>query len=154
MRLTLQTDFALRVLIYCGVNTNGRTTIRDIAQSYQISENHLMKVVNKLTSLGYLTAIRGRTGGIKLAPSTIEVPLGELVRSLETDLTLVPCFIGEGGCVIRKVCLLKTAIDEATSAFFQSLDRRTFGDLLVDAAKVQKALHIASDPSVRGLEAG
>jgi hypothetical protein len=46
MRLTLHTDFALRVLIHVGINDGRLSTIKDIADGFGISKNHLMKIVN------------------------------------------------------------------------------------------------------------
>ena len=66
MRLTLHTDFALRVLIQVGLNDGKLTTIKDIAQTFDISKAHLMKVVNDLSQKGYLDTVRGRSGGIRL----------------------------------------------------------------------------------------
>jgi Rrf2 family nitric oxide-sensitive transcriptional repressor len=66
MRLTLHTDFALRVLIQVGLNDGKLTMIKDIAQTFGISKAHLMKVVNNLSQKGYLDTVRGRNGGIRL----------------------------------------------------------------------------------------
>ena len=66
MRVTLHTDFALRVLIQVGLNDGKLTTIKDIARSFDISKAHLMKVVNDLSQMGYLDTVRGRGGGIRL----------------------------------------------------------------------------------------
>ena len=66
MRLTLHSDFSLRVLIHVGLRGDKLTTINDIAQSFGISKAHLMKVVNDLSQKGYLETVRGRNGGIRL----------------------------------------------------------------------------------------
>ncbi len=153
MRLTLQTDFAIRVLVYVAVNKEGRSTIHDLAKRYGISENHLMKVVNKLTKLGFLGAVRGRTGGLKMNPDTLDLPLGDLIKAIEIDLAMVPCFKDSDTCVIRKACVFRTAIEEAQDAFFDSLNRYTFAHLVEPEQRLSKALKLISDPSNRGLEA-
>jgi Rrf2 family nitric oxide-sensitive transcriptional repressor len=59
MRLTLWTDYALRTLIYVGANAGRLSTIAEIAESFDISNAHLMKIVNKLAQQGYLQSVRG-----------------------------------------------------------------------------------------------
>ena len=79
MRLTLHTDFALRVLIQVGLNDGNLTTIKDIAQTFGISKAHLMKVVNDLSQKGYIDTVRGRNGGIRLKREPRAINIGEVV---------------------------------------------------------------------------
>lgn len=130
MYLTRYTDYSLRVLMYVALKGNEISTIAEIADSYGISKNHLMKVVQALNINGYLIAIRGKNGGLRLnrAPETINV--GALVRETEQALTLVDCFPGGAGCAITPACQLKNVLAEALEAFFKTLDNYTLADLL------------------------
>jgi Rrf2 family nitric oxide-sensitive transcriptional repressor len=129
MRLKTYTDYTLRVLIRLAVQPGELTTIADIASGYGISENHLTKVVHHLGLTGYVETIRGRNGGLRLAKSPAEINIGEVVRRMEPDLDIVPCFNASGACVIQPVCILKGALDEALDAFLAVLDRYTLADL-------------------------
>jgi Rrf2 family transcriptional regulator, nitric oxide-sensitive transcriptional repressor len=80
MRLTLYTDFALRVLIQVGLNDGKLTTIKDIARGFGISKPHLMKVVSDLSQKGYLDTVRGRNGGIRLMREPRHINIGQVVR--------------------------------------------------------------------------
>ncbi len=82
MKLTLHTDYALRMLVYLAVNRDGSSRVADVAESYGISRNHLLKVALHLGRLGYLTSVRGRSGGIALARKPEEINLGEVVRQI------------------------------------------------------------------------
>ena len=91
MRLTTFTDYSLRVLIYLAVSDDGQPTIREIAQRYDISRNHLMKVVQELSQKGYLIASRGKRGGLRLGIPPAEIKIGMLVRDMESDFALAEC---------------------------------------------------------------
>ncbi|MBB3059252.1 RrF2 family transcriptional regulator [Microbulbifer rhizosphaerae] len=130
MHITRYTDYSLRVLMYLALKGEGLATIREIAESYDISKNHLMKVVQDLNNKGYLTAIRGKNGGVRLAGRPEDINLGHLVRDTEQDLALVECFSNGRGCVITPACELKRMFAEALEAFFKVLDQYTLADLL------------------------
>lgn len=138
MRLTQHTDYAIRVLMYASSRwlregSEALSSIREIAQAYGISENHLMKVVNRLSQEGLLYTQRGRNGGLRLARDPAETRLGEVVRLIEDDMALVECF-GEGStCPLTAGCLLAGALSQAREAFIDALDRHTLADLVPKA---------------------
>lgn len=144
MRLTVFTDYALRVLMYLDLNAERRVTIRDVAEAYGISRNHLMKVVNKLTRAGLVDASRGVNGGLALARPAAEITVGEVVRSTEDDLALVECFREDNQCVITPECELKRVFGRARAAFLAALDEETISDLMVQRRKMASRLKVAS----------
>lgn len=142
MRLTLQTDYSLRVVMYIAVAKSSRCTIHSIAEAYKISENHLMKIVHRMTQMGYLETTRGRTGGLRLSPDTLSIKLGDFIYAVEPDFDYVPCLQEDEGCVISKCCVLKTAILEAHEAFIESLNRYQLSDLVAHPVRLAKALKL------------
>lgn len=132
MQLTRYTDYSLRVLMFVALKGDEISTIGEIATSYGISRNHLMKVVQALNNNGYLIAVRGKNGGLRLNGSPEKINIGALVRETEQALTLVDCFPGGVGCAITPACHLKVVLAEALEAFFKTLDNYTLADLLPD----------------------
>jgi Rrf2 family nitric oxide-sensitive transcriptional repressor len=130
VRLTLHTDFALRVLIQVGLNDDKLTTINDIARTFGISKTHLMKVVNDLGQKGYLDTVRGRNGGIRLMREARDINIGQVVRDTENQLNVIGCLEHKGYCPIERVCVLRGALRNATEAFLAVLDARTLADLI------------------------
>lgn len=130
MHITRYTDYSLRVLIYLAVNKDKLSTINEIAASYDISKNHLMKIVQQLNVQGYVLATRGRNGGIKLNLKPSEINIGSLVREVEDKKKLVECFDDNNQCVITPSCQLKSIFAEAQEGFFKVLDGYTLDDLL------------------------
>jgi len=133
VRLTVYTDYSLRTLMYLGVRgRENLVTIQEIANAYQISKNHLMKVTHDLGKHGYIETIRGRGGGIRLALEPEQINIGDVVRKTEDDFHLVECFNPEGNlCKISPECRLKFALHEALTAYLAVLDTYTLADVLV-----------------------
>jgi Rrf2 family nitric oxide-sensitive transcriptional repressor len=141
MRLTLYTDYSLRVLMYLGTKRDGTATISEIAECYEISKNHLMKVVQQLGQLGYIETLRGKGGGIRLALMPAEINIGEVVLNMEDDLALVQCFKDdEGACRIERACMLRHALQKAQAAFFEVLNRHTLASLLAPKRRLASLL--------------
>lgn len=130
MRLTVHTDYALRVLIYAGLAPERLATIDDVAQAYGISKNHLRKVVHRLSQCGYLETVQGRRGGIRLRPRPEDIRVGDLVRQMEPDFALVECMGDRGQCRIYAGCTLRSVIEEARASFLEVLDGYSLSDLL------------------------
>ncbi len=132
MQLTQYSDYALRALIYLGVNRGRRCTVGEIAGAYGISENHLTKVVHRLGRAGFVTTTRGRNGGLELAMAPDEIGIGAVFRATEGNFDLVECFAdGTGnGCPISGPCALTHVLETALDAFLDVLDRHTLEDLL------------------------
>ena len=144
MQLTLYTDYSLRVLLYLGLKPRRMATITDIAQSYGISRNHLVKVVHNLATQGFIHSTRGRGGGITLARPAAEINIGDVVRHTEVNFDLVECFDRERNtCPIAVACILKSALYEAQQAFMSVLDRYSLADVLENKDWLRSALKLA-----------
>jgi Rrf2 family transcriptional regulator, nitric oxide-sensitive transcriptional repressor len=131
VRLTKHTDYALRVLMQIGLGDGELVRIADIANSYGISHNHLMKVVHRLGTRGYLETVQGRNGGLRLARKPAAIRVGDVVRDFEEDMALVECLgVAESACRIQNACVLKRALRDALEIFLDSLDQVTLADLL------------------------
>jgi Rrf2 family nitric oxide-sensitive transcriptional repressor len=126
MKLTRYTDYAMRVLIHLAVSDSDLSSIAEIARAYDISQNHLMKVVQDLGAAGYVETLRGRNGGIRLGRPADQINVGELVRHTEAGFDLVDC----PNCLIAPACGLPRILNEATAAFLGVLDKYSVADLV------------------------
>ncbi len=146
MRLTNFTDYSLRVLIYLGFSGPGLVPIADIARAYQINKSHLTKVAHNLSQLGYIEAVRGRRGGLRLAKAPAEINLREVVQQTEDNFVLVECFANDL-CKLTGACALARATQEALAAFFVVLGRFTLADLIrPDSAELARRLGLVHKP--------
>ena len=132
MRLTMYTDFSLRVLLFLGIKGSEKlSTVQEISDVYGISKNHLTKVTHELGKLGLIETIRGRGGGIRLNVDPKKINIGEVVRKTEDDFHLVECFnCATNKCVITPACKLKGVLHEALNAYFKVLDSYTLADFV------------------------
>ena len=131
MQLTHYTDYSLRVLVYLTLKQNSSVTISEIADYYKISRNHLVKIVNNLANLGYITTIRGKGGGMHLALPADEINIGEVVRSVEPHFNIVECFAEDHkNCRIEPICKLKGVLQSATETFLAELDQYSLQDVI------------------------
>jgi len=151
MRLTVYSDYALRLMMYLGLREGERlSTIDDVAAAYGISKAHLMKITNELGRKGLIETIRGRQGGMRLAREASAIRVGEIVRACEPDFALVPCMEPEGGtCVVLPACVLKRALATAAAAFLEVLDGYTLQDLVGPTVALRQLLGIEASGSLR-----
>ena len=130
MRLTRQTNYAVRTLVYCAVNAPGLSHVADIAKAHSISELFLFKLIKPLVESGLLETVRGRHGSIRLGRPAAEITLLDVVRLTEENFALAECF--EGGdvnCPLVSNCDLNAALGEALGAFFAVLESYSIADL-------------------------
>lgn len=129
MRLSLQTDYALRMMLFLAEHP-GTHSIATIASAHAISKNHLMKVALRLTNEGLLRPVRGRNGGLQLAQPASEINLGRVVRNLEDTGHFVECFSpATNTCRIMPTCRLRHSLSGAVEAFMRHLDKFTLADV-------------------------
>ena len=143
MRLTQFSNFAVRILMYAGINKGQPSAVPDIARAYGISQNHLNKVAAELCHLGYLQAVRGRSGGVRLGMGASSISIGELLRKTENTSTFVECFeVSSNTCPLRDKCRFRHALQRALEAFFSELDKQTLSDFINDGGDLAECLGI------------
>lgn len=135
MQLTRHSDYALRVLIYLALHPDDLCHISEIARSFNVSRNHLVKVVHQLVTLGYVHSTRGRGGGIELSRPAADIRVGEIVRRTERNLEAINC--RKPYCPILPSCRLKRALNDATAAFLHTLDAWTLADLVRERERLR-----------------
>lgn len=140
MQITRFTDLGLRVLMYLsmGERDTARATITELAERLAVSRNHLVKVVHRLAQLELVATTRGKGGGLALAQPADQYHLGDVVRALEDNPSLIDC--GAPPCVLARNCQLKSALDDGLQAFFERLNQYT----LADAVRAPTGLSIVS----------
>lgn len=149
MRLTLHTDYALRLLMLLAIEPDVIHTIEEVARRYGISRNHLMKVTQTLAQAGFIDVLRGRRGGLRLSRPTGMIGLGAVTRATEENLNLVECFDrATNTCVVAPACGLRGPLEEALKAFLEVLDGYSLADLIKTPRSVLRMQRLLADSYV------
>lgn len=130
MRLTVMSDYAMRLLMYVAQHPARLCTISEVARAYAISEAHLMKITHQLALAGWLETVRGKGGGMRLATPPDQINLGAVVRGIEPDFAIVECLSGNTACQLNNSCQLTGIMNGALQSFMSHLNRYTLADLL------------------------
>ena len=134
MQLTKHTDYAFRALIFLsGLEGDEKATIGQITDVYDISKSHLMKIVNKLAQAGYIDAVRGKSGGIRLAKQPEDICVAEIVELMEPTLTAINC--SEASCILSADCHLERVLADASAAFLDALRPVTLADVISNTTR-------------------
>jgi Rrf2 family nitric oxide-sensitive transcriptional repressor len=132
MRITAFSDYSMRLMVYVGIHNDRLVSIREVSGVYEISKNHLTKVVHSLGKGGYLETVRGKNGGFRLALPPKDINIGKLLRYTEDDFSLVECLSGKNkaDCRLYGSCMLTSVMEEALEAFVGVLDKYSLEDIL------------------------
>lgn len=131
MRLTRQTNYAIRILMYCAANDGRLSRIPEIAAAYSVSELFLFKILQPLVEHKLVETVRGRNGGVRLARPATEINLFDVVRVTEENFAMAECFENDATeCPLVDSCALNEALRKALGAFFDVLASYTIHDLV------------------------
>lgn len=140
MRLTKHTDYAFRVLIYLASMPEDRlSTVQEIAEKFDVSRSHIMKIVHKLAAAGLIHASRGQNGGVKLGQPKEAIHLRAVIELMEATLAPVNCV--DPVCLIKKNCVLKNILFEAQRQFLEHVEHYTLADLAEPAVSIISLLN-------------
>ena len=143
MKLTAFTDYSLRTLMYLAIHPKRLCTTKEIAEQFQVSQNHMVKVAYQLAKSGYVETQKGKNGGMKLARSPAQINIGEAVRNLEPDFHLVECFNqAENKCRITSACKFKSVLFDAQEAFLKTLDAFSLAQITENDVELLTALAV------------
>ncbi|MCG3266631.1 Rrf2 family transcriptional regulator [Yoonia sp. I 8.24] len=146
MRLTTRTNLAARLLMACAVNEGTVLRTAQIAERCNASRNHLLQVVNMLHINGFVTATRGRNGGLRLARPMAQISMGEVFRVFEAGVPFAECFDADTNtCPLVATCRLRSYIERAIEAFYHALDGVTLADLVMGNCGLIELLHMAPE---------
>ncbi|GLU27076.1 iron-responsive transcriptional regulator RirA [Brucella sp. NBRC 12950] len=149
MRLTRQTNYAIRMLMYCAANDGKLSRVPEIARAYGVSELFLFKILQPLVENGLVETVRGRNGGVRLGRAAKDISLFDVVRVTEENFAMAECFENDATeCPLVDSCGLNSALREALNAFFGVLMKYSISDLVKARPNVRVLLGLDEDLEV------
>ena len=146
MRLTRQTNYAMRILMYCAANDGRLSRIPEIANAYSVSELFLFKILQPLVEHGLVQTVRGRNGGVRLGRPADKISLFDVVRVTEENFAMAECFESDTAeCPLVDSCALNSALREALNAFFAVLSEYSIDDLVKARPQINFLLGITGE---------
>lgn len=146
MRLTRQTNYAIRMLMYCAANGMTLSRVPDIAKAYGVSDLFLFKILQPLVADSLVETVRGRNGGIRLAKPATDITLLDVVRATEESFSMAECFEAEGtDCPLVDGCGVNSALRRALGAFFEVLSEYSIDRLVKARPNMRVVLGLDED---------
>lgn len=151
MRLTRQTNYAIRMLMYCAANPGRLSRVGDIATAYAVSDLFLFKILQPLVEAGFVETVRGRNGGIRLKRAAGDITLRDVVEVTEESFALAECFeTGSVECPLIDSCALNAALRSALNAFLDALSGHTIETLVGQSGQIRNRLGLGDVPVPAG----
>lgn len=128
MRLTKQTNHAIRILVHCAGQRDQLLKVAEIAADLDITQQNVFKIVHLLTRAGFLKAMRGRHGGVRLAQPPAEIRIGDVVRATESTRMAID-EDEDAPSAQQPRQPISHVFDTALEAFISVLDQHTLEDM-------------------------
>ncbi|MBQ7920838.1 MAG: Rrf2 family transcriptional regulator [Lachnospiraceae bacterium] len=132
MKISTRGRYAIDLMVHLALYDNGEPiSVKDIAESEQISLKYLEQIVSMLQKAGFVKSIRGAQGGYRLKRNPEEYSVGEILRVTEGDLAPVSCIEeGDVGCAHKATCSTVKIWKELNAAINGVVDNISLADLV------------------------
>jgi Rrf2 family protein len=141
MKLSSQEEYGLRCLLQVARHDpEGSLTIPEIARTEGLSIPHVAKLMRLLRRGGFVKSVRGQAGGYKLAQTSDQIHIGEVLAWLGGRL-FEPNFCNIHSGVVKLCthsvdCSIRSLWRSVQFVVDQMLAKVTLADLLGDERKV------------------
>lgn len=140
MRISTKGRYGLRAIIDLSLNSNGDyVSLISIAERQDISKNYLEQVFSALRKSNIVKSVKGSQGGYLLNCKTSEIKVGDILRALEGDLSVVKEDETNKSNKIE-LCIKKNLWDKIDEKVFELIDSITLEDLINEYTKGNDAL--------------
>jgi Rrf2 family nitric oxide-sensitive transcriptional repressor len=138
MRLAFarRTDYAVRAALELASRSPALATHHDVAAAIGAPATVVKQALADLARAGLAEAVRGRSGGYRLAGDPEGITMLRLVTALERLGDDAPrCVLRSAACDAAHPCPFHDTIAAAREAFADALDRDTLADVLARAGR-------------------
>lgn len=130
MKITRETDYALRAVRAIAEMPERVISARDIAQAENIPVNFLFKILKMLAGAGIVKIHRGCGGGYELVKPLEEIYIGDMIELFEDGIHLNLCTQRENACVNQPDCRLHHEFQRVEEILAREFSRYSLAELL------------------------
>ncbi len=133
MRITKQTDYAIRCVLYLSQNHNEVKVVDEIARAKSIPKVFLAKILQKLARAGIVRSHRGVKGGFELAKRPKDISLLDVIEAIEGPVAMNICAIDKRMCNLSNTCSVHPVWIKLREETERKLRRYNFERLLKES---------------------
>ena len=131
MKISTKGRYGLRILIDLAMHDPGKPRmLRDIAESQQISEKYISRLVIDLRRAKLVRSVRGVNGGFHLAKRPDEITLLEVLETMEGPLSVVECVRSPEKCKRENLCPARNIWTQLNDGIRELTRNITLDDIL------------------------
>lgn len=136
MKLSTRTRYGIRAMLELALHDgNAPVDLNEISKNQDISKKYLHALMMQLKNGGFITSVRGNTGGYLLARRPGDITLYDIFATLEGAPELVECVTNEKACNRAERCVTRKLWDRIGSTIRRELESTTLEDLVRDCGE-------------------
>ena len=148
MKLSTRGRYGTRLMLELAKHYGkGPINITEISKNQGISVKYLEQIIIPLKKAKLIKSVRGPKGGHTLSKSPDKIFLLQILKPLESHLTLVDCVSDDDTCEHIETCLIRPVWGKAYHAMMNIFKETSLEDILQSSAN-------KPDASDFGLEKG
>lgn len=128
MRLSMKTDYALRVLFTLAEFYGGEPIpIRELARRNDVPKRFLEHIMLDMKAQGWVTSLAGKRGGYLLAKPPAQINMGQVIRLFDGVLAPIHCVSATHyeHCNQEPVCRFRRQLLNIRNYVAQAMERAT-----------------------------
>jgi len=129
-KLSKLTDYAAIILSTLDKGQDVPVSVATIAETANLPEPTVSKVLKLLCKAGLVKSMRGATGGYRMNGTLDHISVLDLVIAIEGPLSIVACVDSAGeGCMLEQSCMMRGRWDPVNEALKDALGSVSLRDI-------------------------
>ena len=145
MKLSTRGRYGTRLMLELAKHYGkGPVNITEISKNQRISVKYLEQIIIPLKKAKLIESVRGPKGGHTLSKPPDKIFLWQILKPLESHLTLVDCVSDDDSCEHMETCLIRPVWGKAYHAMMDIFKETSLEDILQSSADDSKGLDLGS----------
>lgn len=132
MRITLESDYALRILSELALH-NEVVDAKTISERTSVTQRFTLKILHKLVLADFVSSFKGVGGGYKLKQNASEITLKSVIELIDGPIAMMRCLDMGESCALNQdktACIYHHIFDTISLDVARKLSKITISDVL------------------------